>query len=151
MWRSFLLFSLIGLWVGCQSPTAPDPGKPSFSLSCAGIPNGGIVGVVVTPPVDTLWRFQNTPPGLPRADTLTAKVFRDDPNTPGIQFYCTDATVTVAWTAYETPPTHGLMVSTLTPLGKQKVIVTNGTVGIIEGVVGTASLKADTSIVHVLF
>ena len=89
MWRLFLLFSLVGVLAACQSPTSPDPGKPDFFLSCAGIPNGGVVGVTISP---TSWTLDRS---LNQTVTEYGHVWRDDPNTPGTQFYCQDLTITI--------------------------------------------------------
>ena len=85
-----LLVAVLVLGVsGCLSPTAPDPGKPNFFLSCAGIPNGGVVGVTISP---TSWTLDRS---LNQTITEYGHVWRDDPNTPGTQFYCEDLTITI--------------------------------------------------------
>jgi hypothetical protein len=101
MQRVISLFSLLVVLAlaACQSeptqPTSPavKPDLSIQSIDCAGVPNGGVVLIVSTP---TLTVSSLVPFGVTHAD-----VYRDDPNTPGIQVYCQDfnAAVTFTYTA----------------------------------------------------
>lgn len=80
-------------------PTGVQTVKPNpitmhlVSLDCAFAgSSGGIVGVTVSPKNIVLYRSTHT-----HVD-ITGFVWRDDPNTPGVQFYCFDRTVKVNFT-----------------------------------------------------
>lgn len=71
--------------------TATPVHKLANDLSCAGIPNGNVTAVEETPFTITVPRFTT---GL----HINAAVYRDDPNTPGIQtYYCRDYNAKVTW------------------------------------------------------
>ncbi len=86
-----------------DSPTAPVPGKPLFSHQappaddCTLFPggSGGVVKVETIPAAATLEMY---PPTL-QGGYVRAKIWRDDPNTPGVQLnYCRDYHVAPSWT-----------------------------------------------------
>lgn len=153
MKRLWLL--VLAVVVACSEQGPPNIGGPNLDLNCIGLPNGGVVGVVVTPSFDTV-HVTNTP----HYDTLTAAVWRDDPNAPGIQFYCRDYSASVTWTALPVDGGGIFNGLDLTPLSGQRVqvfaerIPTHGSSWPFKPyslVVGASSNKADTTKTRIFF
>jgi hypothetical protein len=108
MRRLLALYSVLAvlLVAACLDNTSPSdslqarpiaPPLASLSLDCtSGIPNGGVVKITLAP--DPQSATYNT--GALDARGFTATVWRDDPNTPGIQLnYCYDPSYnSVVWT-----------------------------------------------------
>lgn len=141
----------------CSDTTAPVPGVVhvtptlgNFQCGSNGGGSGGVIAVINTPQKDTV-----TAGGSTRYDTLTSVVWRDDPNAPGTQFYCTDTAVTVTYTQYRGTVLNGLGCNaqgngsfvTFDHVWTQKLAYQFGSVGY-GCIVGTASGHADTTSVR---
>jgi hypothetical protein len=95
----------LGLWACSDSSDSTGPSRPSVphvafslpggTLNCADVPNGGVVKIVTDPSATTIHLTLT-----PHSAVVTAAVYRDDPNTPGIQIYCRDYNTAVTWRVY---------------------------------------------------
>jgi hypothetical protein len=120
-----------------EAPTgvAEKPDLSIQSIDCRTVPNGGVVKVNTEPAsIDMHWHnYANA----------TAQVFRDDPNTPGVQIYCQDFVVAVVWTA------NGVIRPASTP-GPQSITIFSNQIGSAK-LIAALSGHADTTNVTVVF
>lgn len=104
------LFGLILLAMvvaACQPTTAPSDNGKSPRLTPVDVPVGSLVDCSQTLGAGGIVKVNSNPATTSPGQApfwVTGQITRDDPRTPGVQFYCTDTKNQIDWNVFFTYP-----------------------------------------------